>query len=203
VPKDITAEQRILHEQWIFNSILSASAFGVAVLIALYFIGREIVMPPRHVSLDEALLQKEENENIEFKPALNGDFGNRDLRLEALKTIAAFMNTSGGTLFIGVLNDGTVCGIDDNLKRFDGSRDGFRCHLGNLITDRIGADCVMCVRDYFEEKDGRIVYIIAVEKSLKPAFVKWDSDNLFFVRQGSRTIDLDAKETARWLGLFV
>ena len=113
------------------------------------------------------------------------------------------MNTSGGTLFIGVLNDGTVCGIDDNLKRFDGARDGFRRHLGNLITDRIGADCTMCVRDYFEEKDGRIVYIIAVEKSLKPAFVKWDSDNLFFVRQGSRTIDLDAKETARWLGLSV
>jgi len=203
VPKDITTEQQILNEQWKFNLALSASAFGVAILIALYFIGREIVMPAKHIPLDEALLRKEENENIEFKPALDGDFGNRDLRLEALKTIAAFMNTDGGTLFIGVLNDGKICGIEKSLERFNGSRDGYRRHLGNLVAEKIGVDYAIYVRDSFEEKDGKFVCIVEVEKSLKPAFVKWENDNFFFVRQCSRTVALDAKETARWLGLRV
>jgi len=203
VPKDITTEQQILNEQWKFNLALSASAFGVAVLIAFYFIGREIVMPAKRISLDEALLRKEENENIEFKPALDGDFGNRDLRLEALKTIAAFMNTSGGTLFIGVLNDSTICGIQENLERFNGSRDGYRRHLGHLIAERIGVDYAIYVRDSFEEKDRKTVCIVEVEKSLKPAFVKWENDNFFFVRQCSRTVALDPRETARWLGLRV
>lgn len=33
----------------------------------------------------------------------------------SLKTIAAFMNSDGGTLFIGIADDGNVCGINDDF----------------------------------------------------------------------------------------
>jgi hypothetical protein len=41
IPREITLEQRAMNEQWKFNLALSALAFAVAVVIALYFIGRE------------------------------------------------------------------------------------------------------------------------------------------------------------------
>jgi ATP-dependent DNA helicase RecG len=50
----------------------------------------------------ESLLQQGEAETVEFKETLDN---------EALETVAAFANTKGGTLLIGVFDDGVVCGI--------------------------------------------------------------------------------------------
>lgn len=45
-----------------------------------------------------------EDEHVEFK---------RSVGSGAIKTIVAFSNTGGGTLYIGVDDDGTALGIDD------------------------------------------------------------------------------------------
>ena len=50
----------------------------------------------------DRLLRAGESETVEFKESLDR---------EALETVAAFANTSGGTLLIGVRDDGTVRGI--------------------------------------------------------------------------------------------
>lgn len=50
----------------------------------------------------EALIQLGESETTEFKTSFNN---------EALETIGAFANTDGGTLFIGIRDNGTICGI--------------------------------------------------------------------------------------------
>jgi ATP-dependent DNA helicase RecG len=50
----------------------------------------------------EPLLEQGESEIVEFKETLDN---------EALETVAAFANTKGGTLLIGVFDDGIVCGI--------------------------------------------------------------------------------------------
>lgn len=49
------------------------------------------------------LNQLRESQNIEFKESFN---------TAALKTICAFANTKGGTLYIGVKNDSTIVGSD-------------------------------------------------------------------------------------------
>lgn len=48
------------------------------------------------------LLTEGESEQVEFKERMDG---------EALETVAAFANTHGGTLLVGVADDGTVKGI--------------------------------------------------------------------------------------------
>ena len=52
-------------------------------------------------------IRKEEKQDIEFK---------QSWRDEYLKWICAFSNTNGGTLYIGVQDDGEVCGVEDAHK---------------------------------------------------------------------------------------
>ena len=46
-----------------------------------------------------------ENENTEFKSALTGDI---------YKEVIAFANTNGGSIYIGIADDGTVVGVSDS-----------------------------------------------------------------------------------------
>jgi predicted HTH transcriptional regulator len=63
--------------------------------------------------------------------------------LDTLKSIAGFLNTKGGSLFIGVEEDKAmavkVCGINEDLRLNGGSRDKLQRKLRDLITERIGA----------------------------------------------------------------
>ena len=52
-------------------------------------------------------LLKSENRNVEFKRSWHDDY---------LKWICAFANTEGGSLYIGVEDNGEVCGVSDSHK---------------------------------------------------------------------------------------
>jgi hypothetical protein len=65
IPGDIMLQQRAVDEQRKFSLALSALVFVVAVLIALYFIGREIARNPHFEKLPEAL-NTPENLHKEF-----------------------------------------------------------------------------------------------------------------------------------------
>ena len=49
--------------------------------------------------------------------------------------LSAFGNTMGGKLFIGVDDDGTVVGLDDDLKSYDDSFDKFTREVQKSIDD--------------------------------------------------------------------
>lgn len=72
--------------------------------------------------LAELLLQGAESDQVEFKPVLYGKRDDKGTRKDeemphgVLKSIAAFLNTNGGTVVVGVKNDGSVIGLE---------RDGF------------------------------------------------------------------------------
>ena len=53
------------------------------------------------------ILKKDEKQDIEFKQNWRDDY---------LKWICAFSNTQGGTLYIGVKDDGEISGVDDAHK---------------------------------------------------------------------------------------
>ena len=197
VPKDITLEQNALREHFLFDIGIAALSFSVALLVAGYFIGREILERSRHVSLEEAREQMESG-TVEFKPALQWDFGqarqNKDLALFVLKSVAAFLNARGGTLFIGVKNDGRACGIEEDLSVFGGSRDKFELHLRDLIGSAIGAEFSSFVSNRFENDGEQCICIVEVSEAPRPAFVKWKGEVHFYVRDGNKTDKLDTKE---------
>lgn len=197
IPSNITLQQRAKDEQWKFSLFLSALSFAVAVLISVYFIGRELARNPSFEKLPEAL-QTPENLNKEFKSSFQWDLRNNqqnlDERLKTLKTIVAFLNSDGGVLFIGVNDNGTVRGIENDLNLFNGSTDKFQLQIRDLISDKIGPEFAPLIKTRCDSIQSKTVCIVEVEKGTEPAFLKHDDKNRFFTREGNRTNDLDPKE---------
>lgn len=127
----------------------------------------------------------------EFKSTLRTNLhtGQHDekIHLSALKTIAGFLNAQGGTLLIGVSDDGEVLGLSaDGFP----NEDKMGLHLVNLVKDRIGDVFLPYVHQHFEDQDGERVLTIRCEKGPKSAFVKDGIQQRFFVRGGNATTEL-------------
>jgi len=138
-----------------------------------------------------SLISGGESGAVEFKSTLrvNLHTGQSDekMHLSALKTIAGFLNARGGTLLVGVSDDGTVIGISS-----DGfpNEDKMGLHLVNLIKDRIGDVFLPYVHLHFDEQDGERVLAVRCEVGPKPAFVKDGNQQRFYVRGGNATAEL-------------
>lgn len=91
----------------------------------------------------EDLIAVGESDALEFKSTLRWDLKegvlNRKLEEVVLKTIAAFANSQGGTLLIGVNDDGEVLGLEhDYASLGDADQDKFELHLRNLLNQQFG-----------------------------------------------------------------
>src|SRR3546814_7258144 len=90
------------------------------------------------------------------------------MQVTVLKTIAGFLNAKGGTLLIGVSDDGQVTGLSaDNFK----DEDKMGLHLVNLIKERIGDLFMPFVHPHFEEMDGQRVMVVRCEREIGRAHV--------------------------------
>jgi predicted HTH transcriptional regulator len=132
-----------------------------------------------------------ETEGVEFKSTLRTNLhtGQPDdkIQMAVLKTIAAFLNAGGGSLLIGVADDGRVAGL-----AADGfaSEDKMSLHLVNLIRDRLGELFLPYVHPEFMEHNGPRMLSVRCERGPKPAFVKDGAAQRFFVRGANATAEL-------------
>lgn len=133
-----------------------------------------------------------ESSKLEFKSTLRTNLktGEKDPRMEkaVLKTLVAFLNSKGGTLLIGVSDDGTILGVD--LASFEDSRDKFGLHLNNLITSQIGSEFLPFISYGFVDIDEKPVMRVSCNESDRPVFLKEGKVDTFYVRSGPSTIDL-------------
>jgi len=149
------------------------------------------------------LISLGESATLEFKSTFQWDIVqkclNKDLRLMVLKTIAAFLNSDGGTLVIGVEDNGSVCGIEEDLQLAHNSRDVFQQTLMNSINEFIGAAVAQFLETRFEETSGKTVYVIDVDKAPQPFFMQGPQAKQFYIRLGPTTRALDLEETMRYV----
>jgi len=143
----------------------------------------------------EALISQGENLSTEFKGTLRTNLhtGEKDSRIElgVLKTIAAFLNSHGGTLVIGVLDDWNPLGVEADKFEND---DKMLLHLDNLIKDRVGSQHTLHIRPRFDEYQEKKVLVVECKKSKTPVFVKDGGVEHFFVRAGASTVELSASQ---------
>ena len=88
-----------------------------------------------------------ESETVELKSELVSD---------VCKEIVAFANSHGGTLYVGVTDDGTVTGVED--------ADAVMLRLNNMVRDSIKPDVTMFVRYEALEINGKKVVAATVQK---------------------------------------
>lgn len=124
--------------------------------------------------------------------------GNKDPRMElsVLKTIAGFLNTNGGTLIIGLSDDGTPVGIEP-----DGfpSEDRMSLHLVNIVKSRLGPLGMTCIHLHFEDVEDSRVMVVKCSKAASALFVKDGDVERFYIRMGPSTDELSASQTQEYV----
>jgi predicted HTH transcriptional regulator len=82
------------------------------------------------------------------------------------------MNATGGTLLVGVEDDGTIHGLDDDFAVVPGrNRDGFELWLRTLLAERLGRAETADAGVSFASIDGKDVCRIDVAPAASPVFV--------------------------------
>lgn len=134
----------------------------------------------------EALIARGEGMNTEFKATLryNLHTGQHDPKMEhaVLRTVAAFLNSHGGTLFVGVSDAGEVLGLDN-----DGfpNEDKLLLHVDNLLKDRLGGAVFATVKPTVAAVDGKRILAVECSPSTKPVYLKNGTAEDFHIRAGA------------------
>ena len=128
---------------------------------------------------------------VELKSTLrvNLHTGQRDSRMEqaVLRTLAGFLNRDGGTLIVGVADDGAPIGLD--VDGFE-NEDRMHLHLVNIVNSSIGAPVWAYMHANLDDlEDGRVL-VVRCEKARAPVYVKDGSAERFYVRTGPSTTEL-------------
>ena len=154
----------------------------------------------------EELIKLGESKTVEFKSTLRWNLKEEKkdpkvITQSALKTIAAFLNTEGGDLLIGVEDSGNVLGI--SLDQFD-TDDKFMLHLSHVVQSGLGALSVTRIDPRVQLVDGKGVCVVSCQRSPEPVYLKWkgletSADGDFFVRGGPGTIKLDADDAQAFI----
>jgi predicted HTH transcriptional regulator len=149
------------------------------------------------------LIKQGESPKLEYKSSLQWNIVentiNKSLRKSCLKTIVAFLNSSGGTLLIGVDNNGKTIGLEEDLKTVENSTDQFLNLLNSLIVDCIGSEYSMSVNIVIESVEDKQVCKVDVKHSLIPAYFQGEKGKEFYIRFGNTTRLLNTEEAVKYI----
>ena len=162
---------------------------------------KETVAP---VSLED-LIAEGESDELEFKSTLRWDVKegtiNKKLEEVIMKTVAAFANSQGGTLLIGVGDDGEVIGLEPDYHSLGGvDCDKFELHLRNLLNEQFGKGFVANkVVIKFHGIGGKEVCQIETAAAKEPVIMKVKDKNgqvieKFYARSGNSSQEISLSE---------
>lgn len=175
--------------------------------VGYYYLNQEMRNKKRRIQNLESALNNEvqslllmpENESLEFKSSLRWDLRqnkvNKNLERVILKTTAGFANHKGGSLLIGVDDNGNIVGLDKDYKSLKHkNQDGFYQLLMNLISQYLGAEICSYVSIVFHKLEHQEIAQLIVSPPPIPVFFKENGKSLFYLRTGNTTRELDAQE---------
>jgi hypothetical protein len=156
------------------------------------------------VDTDE-LIEKGENENIEFKSSLCWDFDKKNKywvpEMAVAKAVASFLNSDGGFLLIGVKDDKTLLGLEADFKAIKkSSEDAFDLHFTNVIGNYLGIENRRYVTIRFTEKQGKKIALVVIpKKAPTEVFLTVDHELYFYIRSGNSSRFLNMKDTIEYI----
>ncbi len=147
-----------------------------------------------------ALIAKGENRSVEFKSTLRMNLHSKkpgkEIELAWLKGVAAFLNTDGGTLLLGVTDAGEITGLEQDVFE---NEDKCRLHFKNLIAAHIGAELSKHIRFVLVPVEGRTVGIVHCSRSAEPVFLKNGNKEAFYIRNGPSSDELPVSKALEYI----
>lgn len=127
------------------------------------------------------------------------------LEHSVIKTIAAFLNSEGGVLVIGVDDNKSICGIESDYATFHEKKnwDGWQQHLKNVISKYLGKEALTNIKVTPFQSKGKTVARIDVLMSVQPVYVRYAKNGKeveeFHIRALNTTEQLSISQAANYL----
>jgi serine/threonine protein kinase len=155
----------------------------------------------------EDWIAEAESSRVEFKGSLSHHHEERRpntpkdaLSHSVAKTLAAFMNSAGGTLLIGVADDGKILGIEHDYPHVKGcDRDGWERHFRQVMGQMLGQEAAGAVSLSFVKHPEGTVAVARVRRRSKETYVRRGADEDFFIRDGNRTVQPTTRDAVRMI----
>ncbi|MBW0296006.1 AlbA family DNA-binding domain-containing protein [Shewanella xiamenensis] len=142
------------------------------------------------------LAKNKEGKQLEFKSSFEYDVilnsKNKNLKYECTKTIAAFLNSQGGTLLVGVNDSGKILGLQKDLSYVDDNHDNFVLKFKDTVLGRLGKGICNLV-EWSLVDVGTDLFVLMVDVKPSP-FPVWDNSSFFIRNNPSSDRLLDEKE---------
>lgn len=188
---------------WMPTTLLLAFgfSFGLSLLVAavVAFVRRDTG------SLDiAALLAAGESEQVEFKETARWNVreDKKDARMEQVvaKTVAAFLNSDGGTLVIGADDQGHPVGLARDFATLrEPDADRFELWLRDLLSTTLGKNAAALPHIRFAEIDGQTVCAVRCPRSPEPVFLTQGTTRDLWVRVGNSTRSFGVDEAVTYV----
>ncbi len=137
------------------------------------------------------LIGRGEGTHLEFKSTMRTNLHTgkpgKEIELAWLKGVAAFLNTEGGILLMGVADDGEVLGLEVDAFAND---DKCRLHFKNLVNQHLGPEYARFLRFELFELADRQIAAVECEQADAPAFLRHNQGEIFLIRSGPSSIEL-------------
>ncbi|MBL8064640.1 MAG: ATP-binding protein [Chthonomonadaceae bacterium] len=148
--------------------------------------------------------QLEEGPKVELKAAFEWNVKKKekssDLRHGTLKTVAAFLNSQGGTIYLGIDDSGEISGLDEELAqlRDDHPEDMFENRLREFMKNHLDPLPLNAVRIDFPNIRGKTVCQIDVDARPGVTYLLRKGHDgrpieEVYVRDGNRTLNLTGR----------
>ncbi|EKO3369104.1 type I restriction-modification system subunit M [Vibrio fluvialis] len=141
-----------------------------------------------------------ENSVTEFKETFSLDVkrckNNKDykpikeskLEVSSLKTIAGFLNSNGGVLFVGVDDDQRITGLKNEFSKFyNDSADKFLLYFKDKVKSQIGESFYSFIKIDLEIIKESPVLVVKCSRANQPCFL--GKENTFYVRTPTGATD--------------
>ena len=138
------------------------------------------------------LLAEMETDRVEFKSSAyysyKPDIPEKVITESVLKTVAGFFNSGGGTLVVGIADDGEILGIQPDLDQKNMDRDRYVNSLTTAIERSLGPLASTMSKIQLQAVDGIQVALVHVAPSPEPIYAKVSKgDQVFFIRVNNST----------------
>ncbi len=170
-----------------------------------YWTKRRKTMPRTNQELLN-LIESNEDITLEFKETLLYDIKKQkeseyEIPLACFKTIAGFLNTCGGTLFIGVKDEPIeIVGLYPDRKLLESKidrdfnfEDQFRQHYNKLRTKfKLHEKFWHLAKAEFRTLSGKNVFVIQVQQSSEYVFL--EGKDVFYIREDDATVPISPRK---------
>jgi hypothetical protein len=177
---------------------------GTANQIEKWVADRQNLTPLSVIKPVAELITAGEGQFMEFKSSILWDHRqqkmNKNLSVPIIKNCAAFMNTAGGTLLVGIDDGGSVLGLEADYKVMKKPNpDGFELIFNNAFSRMVGAEFRQFVQLSFPEIEGKTICLIAVQPGTSPVYFRHQGKEEFYIRAGNASQPLPVSKATAYI----